>query len=207
MCRRRGRRPADPPVRPPIARFAAALLGDLRTLRRIPYPGRPPSTGQTLRTALLALLGDFAADAAWHQRNPHTRPLPPRPSSSRCARRCSRRWRRIWTPPSRKRENAVLAAVVLVAHPDLALHRGHLAARTRVILTEVDYLAYNARQAGACHTIKAWGHDTRSLIPEPVDWLADGTDDPRSELGDPNTPTPGWNPLVEGPRSLVAIRA
>lgn len=55
---------------PPVARFAAALLDDPRTLLRIPHLWGPPGRDQPLRTALLALLGDLAAEAAWHELHP-----------------------------------------------------------------------------------------------------------------------------------------
>lgn len=54
-----------------------------------------------------------------------------------------------------------LAAVMLGRHP--TANRDYLVARVQGVLTEDDH-----------HT-----HDTRNVLPEPVDWIAEGcTDDP-----------------------------
>ncbi|GAA4993057.1 hypothetical protein GCM10023205_77160 [Yinghuangia aomiensis] len=138
---------------PSLARFAAALLDDPRTLRRIPHLWGPPGRDQALRTALL---GGLAAEAAWHERNTGNPPRPPAPparSSSRCARPCSRRWHSIW-PLSRW-------PAIPIWPPTATTSRVHHPAGRRLP-----------------HTVKDWGYDTRGLIPEPVDWDVGGcTDD------------------------------
>ncbi|GAA4997588.1 hypothetical protein GCM10023205_83840 [Yinghuangia aomiensis] len=153
------------PFVPPVARFAAALLDDPRTLRRIPHPQGPPGADQAPRTALLALLADFAAEAAWHELHPGNPPHPPTPAQAEfLALRPALLQavaRHLNAPEPHARETAVLAAVMLGRHP--TVNRDYLVSQVHGFLTEDDHRAY----------------DTRGLIPEPVDWDAGGcTDDP-----------------------------